>query len=73
VDTYTDDVKYADKEATWSEARFLLDSNGQDWVPALFIAKKNHKPYQLPPAEAYRMFMTVFTHLTKSKIIIPNA
>lgn len=70
IDSFDPDVKKADLEATWTEARYLLDSNGQDWVPMFFTAKKKNKPYCMPPSDAYKAFMTVFTHLTKPRVLV---
>ena len=44
VNTFTDSVKSADKDATYTEAHFLLDSKGKDWIPIHFRAETKYKP-----------------------------
>lgn len=70
IDTYDDDVKDQDWQATQNEAYHLLESRGKDWVSALFDPGQHRKPLCMPPALAYKVFMNAFEDLTKSPIIV---
>ncbi len=70
VDTYDELIKIADKDATSNEAFYLLDSKGRDWNSVLFQPNKKYKPHCLTPADSYQLFMSWFTELSKSPILL---
>lgn len=75
VDTFTEDIKHADKKASYQEASYLLDSGGVDWVPVLFQPQSKFKPHCLTPKDAFVLFMDWYTKLTEpfeSKLIISS-
>lgn len=59
-------IKEADKDATQTEAHFLLESQGRGWVPVMFQPKEQWKPRLLPPPEAVQMFLHWFSELRSS-------
>ena len=71
VDLFDPEIKYADTDALYTEARYLLKDGGSSWVPSVFVANNQYKPYLMPPAQAFQAFMSVFTELTKPNIIMP--
>lgn len=73
VNTFTENIKYADKKASYQEATYLLDSRGRDWVPVLFQPQQKFKPHCLTPKDAFVLFMDWYNKLTEpleSKLII---
>lgn len=74
VDTFLPEIKEADKYMTSNEAYYLLGSKGKDWSSVLFEPSKKTRPINLPPIEAYNLFMHWFTELdqkrNKSSIIL---
>lgn len=66
VDTFTQAVKAADRDATYTEAHYLLKDGGKDWVPSGFKPNIFHHPVEYTPAQAYEVFMNWFEHLTKT-------
>lgn len=61
-------IKQADKDATHTEAHFLLESQGSSWVPVLFQPQERFAPRCLPPPEAVRMFLHWHKELTQPLI-----
>lgn len=57
-------VKDADKDATATEAYYLLESKGKEWSSVLFKPNKKYKPRLAPPPEAVQMFLHWFSELT---------
>lgn len=62
------EIKQADKDATHTEAYFLLESQGSSWVPVLFSPNERYAPRCLPPPEAVRMFLHWHKELTQPLI-----
>lgn len=64
-------VKQADLDALYTEAHFLIPSQGKDWTffqgPQKFEVNYRLKPVCLPPAEAFKLFMGMFYDLTEEK------
>lgn len=60
-----EEIKHADKEATHTEAFYLLESQGSSWLPVLFTPNEALAPRCLPPPEAVRMFLHWHNELTK--------
>lgn len=73
---YSGDIKAADIDALFTEAHFLIPSQGKDWTffqgPQQFKVNYDLKPVCLPPAMAYKLFMGMFYELSgqKSSIIL---
>ena len=61
-------LKEADKDATSTEAYYLLRSKGVDWNSVLFQPNKKYKPRSLPPSEAVQMFLHWYHELTNSTV-----
>lgn len=61
------EIKYADKDATHTEAFYLLESQGESWTPVLFQPQEAFAPRCLPPPEAVRMFLHWHKELTTPK------
>lgn len=57
-------VKEADKDATATEAYYLLRSKGRDWNSVFFKPNKDYKPRLMPPPEAVQLFLHWFHSLT---------
>lgn len=70
-------VKEADKDATSTEAHYLLPSKGKDWLSVFFKPRKEYQPRLLPPPEAVQMFLYWFAELTNTtleqQMVIVNA
>lgn len=62
------EIKAADKDATATEAHYLLRSKGKDWNSVLFTPNKQFQPRLLPPPEAVQMFLHWFSELTNSSL-----
>ena len=62
------EVKAADKDATSTEAYYLLRSKGRDWLPVLFTPNKKYRPRLVPPPEAVQMFLHWYHELTNSTL-----
>ena len=74
-------IKAADIDALFTEAHFLIESEGKDW--AYFQGPQKHSvrydlaPMCLPPQEAYKLFMGLYYKLTNdtaqenSRILLP--
>jgi hypothetical protein len=60
------EVKYADQDATHTEAHYLLESEGRDWLPVLFQPQEKYRPRGLTPVESTRLFMYWFHELNKT-------
>lgn len=58
-------VKNADTDATRTEAHFLLESKGKDWLPVFFKAKEQWRPRLLSPPEAVQMFLHWYYELVE--------
>lgn len=65
VNTFTESIKSADQDATYTEAHYLLTDRGKDWVPAWHTPQSTYFPVGYSPEKAYTMFMRWFEHLTK--------
>ena len=66
------EIKAADKDATSTEAFYLLPSKGKAWSSVLFIPNEHFRPRLLPPPAAYKLFMHWLTELTaplESKLV----
>lgn len=63
-------VKEADIDALFTEAHFLIPSQGKDWTffqgPKQWQVNYHLRPVCLPPSEAYKLFMGMFYDLTKN-------
>ena len=64
------EIKQADKDATHTEAFYLLESQGESWIPVLFQPQETYAPRCLPPPEAVRMFLFWHNELTQPKIVL---
>lgn len=69
------EVKWADMDALYTEAHFLIPSEGKEWAyfqnPAVnWKVRYDLKPVCLPPAYAYKLFMGMFYELTDDKRIV---
>jgi hypothetical protein len=53
----TAEIKKADRDATSTEAHYLLRSGGRDWNSLLFSPNEKYKPRLCPPPEAVQMFL----------------
>lgn len=62
------DIKQADLDATYTEAHYLLQDQGKDWVPILFSPDVRFEPRCIPPPEAVKMFMHWFSELNGSTL-----
>lgn len=69
VDLWQDDVKAADIDALFTEAHFLIPSQGKDWTffqgPKKFEVNRRLAPVCLPPQGAYQLFMGMYYDLTR--------
>lgn len=71
------EIKNADHDALFTEAHFLIPSQGKDWSffqgPVAFKVNYDLKPACLPPAYAYKVFMGKYYDLTEEtkSIIVP--
>ena len=75
-------IKLADHDALYTEAHFLIPSQGKDWTffqgPVKFKVNYKLKPVCLPPSEAFKLFMGMFYDLTNdtkeetSRILLPT-
>lgn len=70
VDSYDPLVKDADKQAVSNEAYYLLKSQGKDWISYPHVPEPKWEPRCLNPLDSYKLFMTWYTDLTKSPIIL---
>lgn len=66
TDEQIKEVKQADKDATSTEAFYLLPSKGAEWSSVLFVPQEQFQPRLLPPPAAYKLFMHWFSSLTES-------
>lgn len=70
-------VKEADIDALFTEAHFLIPSQGKDWAyfqgPKKFEVNHRLKPVCLPPQAAFQLFMGCFYDATQeaSRIVLP--
>lgn len=62
------EIKAADLDATYTEARYLLEGGGREWVPIMFQANERFAPRCIPPPEAFKMFMHWASELTNSTV-----
>jgi len=74
-----DEVKQADIDALYTEAHYLIQSQGQEWSyfqgPIKYSVRRDLRPACLPPAMAYQLFMGKFYDLQPQeakRIIIPT-
>lgn len=68
-------IKDADLRALYTEAFYLIPSQGTHWSVfngKNYTVEKMYKPRCLPPAGAYKLFMDFYNYLTKSPIILPD-
>lgn len=72
-------IKNADIDALFTEAHYLIQSQGRDWSyfqgPAKFEVRRDLRPACLPPAMAYQLFMGKYYDLQPEeakRIIIPT-
>lgn len=71
------DVKEADVDALFTEAHFLIPSQGKDWAyfqgPKKFEVNHRLKPVCLPPQQAFQLFMGCFYDLQEEapRIVLP--
>lgn len=60
-------VKEADLDALFTEAHFLIPSQGKDWAyfqgPKQFEVNHRLRPVCLPPSEAFKLFMGMYYDL----------
>lgn len=67
-------VKAADIDALYTEAHFLIASEGRDWTffqgPVKHSVRYDLAPMCLPPQEAYKLFMGLFYKLTGDEHVI---
>lgn len=74
---YTADLKNADIDALFTEAHFLIPSQGKDWTffqgPKKFEVNHRLKPVCLPPQAAFQLFMGCFYDLQEkdTRIVLP--
>lgn len=65
---FTQDIKLADTDALFTEAHFLIPSQGKDWTffqgPTQFKVNYDLQPACLPPVYAYKLFMGMYYSLT---------
>jgi len=65
------EIKRADHDALYTEAHFLIPSQGKDWTffqgPVVYKVNYDLKPVCLPPAMAYKLFMGLYYDLTKAE------
>ncbi len=61
------EIKRADQEQTYTEAHYLLETQGASWVPRMFVPDEKYAPRCLPPVEAVKAFLHWFKHLTKQE------
>lgn len=70
------EIKAADKDATATEAWYLLKSKGKDWNSVLFSPNSKYKPRLMPPTEAVQLFLHWFHELNgstvESQLVIAN-
>lgn len=70
------EVKAADKDATATEAHYLLKSKGKDWNSVLFTPNNQYQPRLMPPPEAVQLFLHWFHELNgsslESQLIVVN-
>lgn len=67
VDTHTFEVIKADKDATYTEAHYLLKDGGVDWIPLHYKPNVFHCPTGHSPEDSYKLFIKWFEYLTKEK------
>ena len=67
VDTHLPEIKNADKDATSTEAFYLLKSKGLTWAPLGFKPEAKWEPRCLNPLDSYKLFMTWYVDLTKAR------
>lgn len=67
-------VKTADIDALFTEAHFLIPSQGKDWTffqgPVKHSVRYDLAPMCLPPQEAFKLFMGLFHKLTGDDSVI---
>ena len=72
-------VKQADMDALYTEAHFLIPSQGKDWAffqgPRQYKVEYEYQPVCLPPQEAFKLFMGMYYDLQKeaTRILLPAA
>lgn len=74
-------IKQADHDALFTEAHFLIPSQGKDWAffqgPRQFKVEYEYQPVCLPPQEAFKLFMGLYYDLTNdakkeaTRILLP--
>lgn len=71
------EIKQADIDALFTEAHFLIPSQGKDWAyfqgPTKYEVNHRLKPVCLPPAEAFKLFLGMYYDTTEeaSRIVLP--
>ena len=77
VDLFDPAIKEADVDALFTEAHFLIPSQGKDWAyfqgPKKFEVDHRLKPVCLPPQAAFQLFMGCFYDLQEkdTRIVLP--
>lgn len=72
-------VKEADIDSLFTEAHYLIPSQGTDWTffqgPKKFTVNRALAPVCLPPAMAYKLFMGLYYDLVEEapRILLPTA
>lgn len=64
-------IKHADLQQLRTESYHLLPSKGESWGVSHLRVDNGRVPKCVPPAAAYRVFMTVYEELTKPIIELP--
>lgn len=67
INTQIDEVFFWDKKAVYTEAHFLLNSKGVDWIPKDEDFTGSRPPICMPPALAYKVFMETYNVLTNKR------
>lgn len=62
------EIKAADKDATQTEAHYLLASKGRGWVPIMYAPNEQFQPRNMVPVEAVEMFLHWFHSLNNSLV-----
>lgn len=71
VDLFDPAIKAADLDALYTEAHFLIPSQGKDWAyfqgPVQYKVNYDLVPMCLPPQEAFKLFLGMYYDTTKEK------
>lgn len=73
IDIHHPLVKEADRKALYTEAHFLLPSQGKDWSyfqEGEWEVEWEYKPACMPPLYAYKTFMDAYEEFTDSKKLV---